>query len=162
MAVWTIDGTIESADQGRSGWAQTIYRSIVFRADNGETVEHRKLVAKHDMGALIEPGQLGRFYLYKAGDQKGLYGFRTASGEALLAFPNFATWVYALCFFVSLPIFLLNWSEDGLFNLFTLTPLIAVVIGAVMLPIQLKARSRALAQFEADDGFEAQGEQTTP
>ncbi|WP_299322678.1 hypothetical protein [Parasphingopyxis sp.] len=153
MSVWTIDGTIESADEGRSGWAQMIYRSIVVREADGETAEHRKLVAKQDMRALIAPGLSGRFYFYKAGDQKGIYAVRAASGEELLAFPNFATWIYAICFFVSLPIFLLNWSEDGLFNLFTLTPLVATVIGAVMLPIQLMARSQAIAQFEADAGF---------
>ncbi|MGP1352742.1 MAG: hypothetical protein ACTS1Z_05410 [Parasphingopyxis sp.] len=155
MTAWTIDGTIESADEGRSGLAQTIYRRIVFRDVHGETIEHRKLVALPKMKAMIAPGLSGRFYLFKAGDQRGIYAARTASGEELLAFPNLATWIYAICFFVSLPIFLLNWSEDGIASLFTLTPLIATVIGAVMLPIQLRTRSQALAQFEADAGFTA-------
>ena len=161
MSAWSIDGTIESAEAGRSGWAQMIFQSILFRTDDGEAIEHRKLVAGHDLGDAIEPGMAGRFYLYKAGDQKGVYAVRAANGETLYAFPNLATWIFAVCLFVSGPIFFINWSEDGLASLYTLTALVAALIGAVMLPLQLRARMAAKSLFDADDGFESPSESMT-
>ncbi len=155
MSNWTMDGTIEEATESRSGFGQTLYGALVVRTGDGAFEEVRKVIAASDIAERLQPGETGRFFFCKAADQTALHGIQTPDGERLHSFPMFQIWLFLIILIISGPIFLLNWSNEGLGSLYTLAPLLAVVIALVMLPLLLLAKSRASDYFNGDPGYGA-------
>jgi hypothetical protein len=150
MGIEVIDGTVESAVLKRSSATLALYDSIVIRTANGSEKRLDKVAVARDVGALLEPGTLGRFYGYKAIDHRGLFAARTRDGRAAFAIPSGNERIMlmmAVVGFAAFVILLLLGRGIGV---------LALVLGGLGAFGYFKYRSTridARARYDADSGY---------
>jgi hypothetical protein len=154
MGVSTIDGTIESIVAGRQTKKVSVFKSIVFRKQDGSSRTVEKAVVSGDVAAQIAPGNSGRFYLFTGFDMKGVHAVRKADGTAVYAFPGKGN---AIIFMILVPINL-AWIALRIIDKGDV-PLLGVglvILGAVGWYLMSKTGQETRAQFDADAAWTGQ------
>lgn len=151
MATATIDGTIETAELKTSRRNIRIYRQIVFRLPDGSRQTMAKAVCDEKVAAHLQPGNRGRFYTYKALDQRGIHGVRDEAGNALFSYPknNETAMMIAAIFGIVVTIILLAIGYISFWALFL------IALGVPFYFVYRSTRIAAQAQFEADQAYRA-------
>ena len=88
MGVFTIDGTIEEAVLKRRVRGTHIYEQVRFRPVGKPPWEMRRALVMDEVAGHVRPGARGRFYVYTAADQQGIFGVRDEAGAEAFAFPR--------------------------------------------------------------------------
>ncbi|HEV7659398.1 MAG TPA: hypothetical protein VGO55_06085 [Allosphingosinicella sp.] len=148
MAVSIIDGTLEAADLKRVRGTTRVYQSLTFRLRDGSSKSIAKAIAHEDVGALLEVGNSGRFYLYTAVDHRGVHGVRDDRGRSAFAYSkaNETAMLVTGCIGVAM---LLGFYA---MNKFSIWPVLCIVIGVPFYFLYRQTRAEATRQYERDGG----------
>lgn len=122
MSVLAVDGTLEAVTiKRRASKAWRLADVRIRQADGTETVM-KSAVAAPEVGAVLEPGMRGRFYLYKAIDHSGIHAVRPDGGTVVAKFPKVNETLMAVLFVINLVVLVgLLLLRDGL-------PLLALIL----------------------------------
>lgn len=102
MSVSAIDGTLESVTVKRkTGKIWRIGDLSIRKADGANETIVGVAVVTPEVGAALQPGTTGRFYLYKAIDHKGIHAIRPASGPLVAKFPSTNETLMAILFVIN-------------------------------------------------------------
>ncbi|BCW87438.1 hypothetical protein sos41_05670 [Alphaproteobacteria bacterium SO-S41] len=148
MSVSTIDGTLEAATMKRK--ASKVWRltDLTFRAADGTETVLKSAVATPEVGAALQPGTTGRFYLYNAVDHKGIHGVRPTGGALVTGFMRVNERLMALLFAINLVwVGVMIGMREGV-------PLLGVgliVFSGVLFFVYRATRVEAEAQVAADN-----------
>jgi hypothetical protein len=148
MAVSIIDGTLEAAELKRVRGNTRIYQSLTFRLRDGSRKSIAKAIAHQDVGALLEVGNSGRFYLYTAVDHRGIHGVRDDRGRSAFAYSkaNETAMLVTGCIGIAM---LLGFYA---MNKFSIWPVLCIVIGVPFYFLYRQTRAEATRQYERDSG----------
>lgn len=103
MSVSTIDGTLESVTVKRKTGKLWRIGDLSFRKAEGGTERIDGLaIVTPEVGAALQPGVTGRFYLYKAIDHQGIHAVRPASGPLVAKFPSTNETLMAILFVINI------------------------------------------------------------
>ena len=88
MSVSILDGKVVEAPVKFSRKGVVRYNYIEFERPGGKVERIGKPLTTDAVAELIAPGAVGRFYLYKVLDVKGIHGVRLAGGAERYAYPG--------------------------------------------------------------------------
>ena len=149
MSVSAVDGTLETVTVKRK--ASKVWRLADLRIrqrDGSETVLP-SAIATPDVGAALQPGTRGRFYLYKAIDHSGVHAVRPEGGALLANFPRTNETLMAVLFAINMVVVLAMLAiRDGVMWL----PIALIPFTAVGWFFYRKTRLEAEAQLAAEAG----------
>lgn len=151
MSVSIIDGHVEAADLKRARGGTSVFRSLTFQPDSGETRTIKNAVVMDNVAAELTPGARGRFYLYATFDLKGVHGVRTVDGRALFAYPGgnnrkiFLTAAIVAAVWIVIMV-----ATRGAVPLLAVAGLILGVVGYIFMG---KGARETKAQFDGDSGY---------
>lgn len=88
MSVSIIDGTLEAVTVKRR--AAKLWRLADVRLVGRDGVETvlRVAAVSPEVGAALQPGTKGRFYLYKTVDHQGIHAVRPEGGTLIASYPT--------------------------------------------------------------------------
>lgn len=148
MGTSIVDGTIESVEAGRKTKKVSVFKSIVFRENDGSTRTIKKAVVSGPLAEQIAPGASGRFYLFTTIDIKGIHGLRKADGTALYDFPGKNNKIIFIGLIViSLALIAIRMLDKGELPLLSV---LLIILGAVGWYFTSKAARETRDQFESD------------
>ena len=154
MSTSIIDGTVAEAVPGRSRRGTTVFKSLIFRLDDGSSRTVKKAIVKDPVTAELVPGAKGRFYLFEAFDIRGVHGVRTPDGREVHAFPNTNQKLFLLVGVINLLWIGLKVAVDAEIPLLGVALLILAVLGWYYMG---KGQTEANRQFEGDKGYSSSG-----
>jgi hypothetical protein len=148
MTVSTIDGTLESVNVKRKYAKLWRLSDLVFRkADGSQDVLDGQTIVTPEIGAALQPGVAGRFYIYKALDHKGIHAVRSPDGAVLMQFPKTNETLMMILFLVNVVwVTLMVVVREGL----PLLGVALIVFSAVLYLLYRGTRVQAEAQVNAD------------
>lgn len=121
MAVSVIDGTLEKVTVKRKASQVWRLHDLAFRADDGgETRLDGMCVVTPTIGALMQPGARGRFYVYRAIDHKGIHAVRSPDGAVVMRFPRSNETLMGILFVINILAAGAMYALDGRPNWLTL------------------------------------------
>lgn len=148
MGTSIVDGTIDSVEPGRRNKKVAVFKTIVFRENDGETRTIKRAVVTGDLAEQIVPGNSARFYLFTTFDLKGIHGVRKADGTALYDYPgknNKKIFIFLIV--VSLLLIALRMATgDGL----PLLSVLLIILGVVGWIFTSKTERETREQFDGD------------
>jgi hypothetical protein len=148
MGTSIIDGTLEAADLKRVRGKTRVYQSLTFRLRDGSSKSIAKALVQEDVGALLEVGNSGRFYLYTAVDQRGIHGIRDDRGRSAFAFTKASETAMLVTGCIGVAMLLGFYAMDR----FSIWPVLCIVIGIPFYFIYRQTRAEATRQYERDSG----------
>lgn len=153
MGTSIVDGTIESIEVGRRTKKVSVFKTIVFRENDGNTRTIRKAVVSGPLVDQIVPGNSGRFYLFTTFDLKGIHGVRKADGTAIYDYPGKNNkFLFILIIVLSLALIALRLGTgDGL----PLLSVFLIILGVVGWFFTSKAQRETRVQFDGDAALAA-------
>lgn len=153
MGTSIVDGTIESIEAGRRNKKVAVFKTIVFRENDGATRTIKKAVVTGPLMDQIVPGNSARFYLFTAFDIKGVHGIRKADGTALYDYPGKNnTKIFIAVIIVSLLLIAIRVAmDDGL----PLLSVFLIALGGFGLYATSKGARETRAQFDGDAALPA-------
>jgi len=149
MTVSTIDGTLESVSVKRKASKLWRMENLSFRkADGSEEPFPGIMVVTPEVGAQLQPGAAGRFYLYKSIDHRGLHAVRLADSTVLMKFPATNENLMAVLFVINLAVLIGLMVVEGRPYLLTIA---LVPFTGVLYFLYRRTRVQAEAQVAADN-----------
>lgn len=148
MGVSIIDGTLEAADLKRVRGKTRVYQSLTFRLRDGNSKSIAKALVHEDVGALLEVGNSGRFYLYTAVDQRGIHGIRDDRGRSAFAFTKASETAMLVTACVGVAMLLAFLAMDKI----SIWPILCIAIGVPFYFIYRQTRTEATRQYDGDSG----------
>jgi hypothetical protein len=148
MAVSIIDGTLEAADLKRVRGNTRVYQSLTFKLRDGSSKSIAKAMVHEDVGALLEVGNSGRFYLYTAVDHRGIHGVRDDKGRSAFAYSKASEKAMLLTACIGVAMFFGFLAMDRI----SIWPILCIVIGVPFYFLYRRTRAEATRQYEGDKG----------
>lgn len=148
MAVSSVDGTLEAVTVKRKAaglWRLADIR--IRRPDGTEEVLPGSTVTTPLVGAALEPGTVGRFYLYKSIDHRGIHAVRTAGGKLIAQFPTTNERLMAVLFVLNLVVLAALYAVSRQVSLLAL---ILLPFTGTLFFVYRATRQAAEAQVKAD------------
>jgi hypothetical protein len=147
MAASIVDGQIEAAEIKRQNKSVHQFSTLRFIAGDGSERTLKNAVATPGVARHLQLGASGRFYLFSGADMRGVYAYRSPSGEVTADFPRQNEKIGLFAILAGLTaIILFEVFGDG-------TPvlaLIALLLGVIGYFFARKARSDVERAFAAD------------
>ncbi len=148
MAVSIIDGTLETFTVKRKASAVWRLHDLVFRTnEGGESRLDGMCVVTPQIGAALQPGVSGRFYIYRAIDNKGIHAVRPAGGSVLMKFPRSNETLMGILFLINIAAAGAMFALDGRPNWLTIA---LIPFTSVLWFLYRATRKEAEAQVAAD------------
>ncbi|HEY9216858.1 MAG TPA: hypothetical protein VIO94_02330 [Phenylobacterium sp.] len=148
MAVSTIDGVVEAADERRRKGKYVLFNRVLIRDAAGAEHELKTVAAADPVAAALKPGARGRFYVTKALDQTGIHGVKLEDGAASYPHYNNMELMTLIWIGAALLLAVLSLTREGG----------ATLLAVIMLPLSIlsyvlfrNARTQGGAQFRADN-----------
>jgi hypothetical protein len=148
MATSIIDGTLEAAELKRVRGKTRVYRSLTFRLRDGSSKSIAKAIVHEDVGALLEPGNSGRFYLYTAIDHRGIHGVRDDKGRSVFAYSKVNETAMLVTAGIGIAMLLAFLAMDRI----SIWPILCIVLGVPLYFLYRHTRAEATRQYEGDEG----------
>lgn len=150
MAVSVIDGTVEEAVPGRRAAKVQFFKHIKFRLNDGTTRSIAKPVVHCELAPHLQPGTIGRFYLFTAIDHRGIHGLCDSQGRAFFQYPRNNEVIM-----LGLVVLMVLWAafSIALVGDLGIIPAIILLLGPGAWFLFRKSRIEAERQFAADGGF---------
>lgn len=148
MAVSFIDGTLETITVKRKASRVWRLHDLSFRTDAGVAARLEGMcVATPEVGAALQPGVRGRFYIYKTVDHRGIHAIRSPDGAVLMKFPRANETLMSVLFVINLIVAAAMYAIDGRPNWLTLA---LIPFTGVLWVLYRATRKEAEAQVIAD------------
>ena len=148
MAVSIIDGTLESVTVKRKASRVWRLHDLTFRNDQGvETRLDGMCVVTPQIGAALQPGVSGRFYVFRAIDNKGIHAIRSPEGSVLMKFPRSNEQLMGVLFVINLVVAAAMFAIDGRLSWLTIA---LIPFTSILWFLYRSTRKEAEAQVIAD------------
>jgi hypothetical protein len=148
MAASIVEGRLEAADTKRQNKSIHQFSTLRFVTSDGAERTIKNAVATPQVARQLQAGTTGRFYLFNSADMRGVYAYRSPSGEVTAEFPRQNEKIGMVAIGVGLAAMVLyEVFGEG-------TPvlvLIALLLGGIGFFFARKSRSEVERLFAADN-----------
>lgn len=149
MSISVIEGEIVESHEGRSPpfGNGTIWKKVVWHTSDGGEEELKRFVVDRSMNPCLEAGRSGRFYICKAIDQRGIFGFRGRDGTDNFAWPGGARYLGTIMTIMGSLLLLMRFVLDsGL----PLLGVIVAIFGIALLVVDNGNRKEGEDLYDSD------------